>query len=262
MVDVRELDRQRPSFDGEPGTDVRRDLGLDHAPGPARDRHRRPRARAGDRPSGSRPRGRSMPRAAIAAGEPKPTFQPRCSAPPSSSSCRRASIRVVPRTMRGSMPAQSSNLSSGSGQGVPRGVQRAGAAPPPDQQHVLVGGVHVPVPVPARREDHVARLRRLHPGVGVDLAVARHHHQELVGVRGARAGRAERRAAARCGPPPGRFEPAVCSSMRYCTCMSTQPSSSRRFCSSGTSSIVVRYGGSGSAVTRSPPPSAGRRRRR
>src|SRR3954470_2859553 len=37
-------------------------------------------------------------------------------------------------------------------------------------------------------------------------------------------------------------DPAARASIRNCTCMSIQPSSSRRPCSSGTSSIVVRYG--------------------
>src|SRR5918992_5193321 len=62
-------------------------------------------------------------------------------------------------------------------------LQRAGALPAPDQQHVLVRGVVEPVPVPGRREDHVSRLRRLPALVRVDLAAAAHHDEELVAVR-------------------------------------------------------------------------------
>src|ERR687883_51221 len=60
------------------------------------------------------------------------------------------------------------------GQLVAGRLERAGALPAPDQQHVLAGGVVEAVPVAGRREHHVAGLRRLDALVGVDLAAAAH----------------------------------------------------------------------------------------
>src|SRR4030095_1226904 len=68
------------------------------------------------------------------------------------------------------------------GDGVPGLVQRAGAAPAPEQDDVHAAGVVEAVPVAQQREDDVARARRLAAGVRVDLALAAEDDQELVAV--------------------------------------------------------------------------------
>ena len=184
--------------------------------------------------------GRSMPScAAERGGLPKPTFQPSGRSPrgePRSRASRAA--RAFPAAIavvECSSLARTSRRAAG--QLVAGGLERARAAPAPDQQHVLVAGVDEAVPVAARREDHVARLRRLAAGVGVDLAAAR---SSPPGTRRSRVEVplvAARPAAARSGRRRARRNRRARQSMRNCTCMSIQPSSSRSPCSSGTSSI-------------------------
>ena len=146
---------------------------------------------------------------------------------------------------RACRPAMRSSSSSrvelvvGAGHRVARRLQRAGAAPAPDQQDVLVAGVDEPVPVAARREDDVAGLRGLASVVRVDLAAAASttRNSSPFGCRW-RSCRAPGGSTVR--PTTRSSAPALRSAMRYCTCMSIQPSSSRRPCSSGTSSMRVR----------------------
>src|SRR5579859_2442194 len=117
--------------------------------------------------------GALVPSLSMAAFEPKPAFQPRYRAPADICSRRLASCAAMPLAMRGSAMAV---------QLIPRGVQRARAAPAPQQEDVVGGRVVEAVDVTGRGEDDVVLARGLLALIGVDGAVAADHEEELVAV--------------------------------------------------------------------------------
>src|SRR5450759_2784794 len=117
--------------------------------------------------------GALVPRRSIAARVLKPTFQPRCRAPDDSTSRRIFNCAAMPSVTRWSAMAV---------QLVPGCVQGAGAAPAPEQEHLVVGRVVETVDESRRSEDDVVCARRLLAIVGVDRAASTDDEEELVAV--------------------------------------------------------------------------------
>src|SRR6478609_6511946 len=138
--------------------------------------------------------GAEMLRSCNIAGAPKPTFQPSGWSPASRRLRRAASCACMPRTTRGSsqsfMVTPAWWASSRPAQTLMRlgidfvagRLDGARAHPPPHQHDVLVRGVVEAVPARARRIDDVAFARRLLAVLGVDMALALEHDEELIAV--------------------------------------------------------------------------------
>src|ERR1700730_890119 len=115
--------------------------------------------------------GAVVPIGPVAAGVLNPTFQPRCLAPDASWLRRIDICAAMPFvTLSSAMVVEL----------VPCGIQRARAAPAPQQQHIAVGCVVEAVHAARRGEDDVVFAGGLLAVVGVDRAVAADHKQKLV----------------------------------------------------------------------------------
>src|SRR5215472_9982992 len=135
-----------------------------------------------------------MLRRSSIAGAAKPTFQPNGASPASRRWRRSASCARMPRATRASsqrfMTPSPSSGPSGSAETsvivrshfVAGGLDRAGTHPAPYQHDVRVRSVVEAVPALARRIDDVAFARQGLAVVGIDMAVALEHDEELVAI--------------------------------------------------------------------------------
>src|SRR5262249_41067641 len=135
-----------------------------------------------------------MLRRSSIAGAAKPTFQPNGASPASRRWRRSASCARMPRATRASsqrfMTPSPSSGPSGSAETsvivrshfVAGGLDRAGTHPSPSQHDVRVRSVVEAVPALARRIDDVAFARWGLAVVGIDMAVALEHDEELVAM--------------------------------------------------------------------------------
>src|SRR5262249_10106948 len=136
--------------------------------------------------------GPGMSRRSSIAGAAKPTFQPNGAAPAARRLRRSSSCARMPRMTRASshrfmIPSVSragEALKSMTVRGdlVAGGLDRAGTHPSPHQHDVRVRGVVETVPALARRVDNVALARWGLAVVGIDMAVALEHDEELVAM--------------------------------------------------------------------------------
>src|SRR5215831_16213066 len=127
------------------------------------------------------------------AGAAKPTFQPNGASPAARRLRRSSSCARMPRTTRASSqrfmtplrhPAKRDIETSMAVRShlVAGGLDRAGTHPAPHQHDILVRGVVEAVPALARRVDDVAFARWGLAIVGIDMAVALEHDEELVAI--------------------------------------------------------------------------------
>src|SRR5215813_10040425 len=134
-----------------------------------------------------------MPRRWSIAGAAKPTFQPNGASPALRRLRRSSSCARMPRTTRASSqrfmippvirakPGVEMSMSVRSYL-VAGSLDRAGTHPAPHQHDIRIRGVVEAVPALARRIDDVAFARRGLAVVGIDMAVALEHDEELVAI--------------------------------------------------------------------------------
>src|SRR5499426_3382937 len=134
-----------------------------------------------------------MLRRSSIAGAANPTFQPNGASPASRRLRRSSSCARMPRTTRASSqrfmvppdirakPGVEMSMSVRSYL-VAGSLDRAGTHPAPHQHDIRVRGVVEAVPALARRIDDVAFARRGLAVVGIDMAVALEHDEELVAI--------------------------------------------------------------------------------
>src|SRR5262252_7616715 len=133
-----------------------------------------------------------MSRRLSIAGAAKPTFQPNGASPAARRLRRSSSCARMPRMTRASSQRFMTPSVSRAGAAlksmtvrsdlVAGGLDRAGTHPSPHQHDVRVRGVVEAVPALARRVDDVALARWGLAVVGVDMAVALEHDEELVAM--------------------------------------------------------------------------------
>src|SRR5215469_10882425 len=126
------------------------------------------------------------------AGAAKPTFQPNGASPAARRLRRSASCARMPRMTRASSQRFMIPSVSRAGEAlksmtvrsdlVAGGLDRAGTHPSPHQHDVRVRGVVETVPALARRIDDVPLTRWGLAVVGIDMAVALEHDEELVAI--------------------------------------------------------------------------------